>query len=137
VIEVLEQLRTERGLPEVVIADNGSEFTRRVFDAWAYAREVKNSYIQPGKPVQNCYIERTGGTFRDECLNLHGFVSLEDARRTIEAWRADDNRVRPHSSLGNLTPRGVCRSSSTRRGAPRHHHQRGSPKIAGSTLGIR
>lgn len=104
VIEVLEQLRTKRGLPEVVITDNGSEFTSRAFDAWAYAREVKINYIQPGKPVQNCYIESVGGTFRDECLNLHWFVSLEDAQRTITAWKDDYNRVRPHSSLGDLTP---------------------------------
>lgn len=104
VIEVLEQLRTKRGLPEVVITDNGSEFTSRAFDAWAYAREVKINYIQPGKPVQNCYIESFNGTFRDECLNLHWFVSLEDAQRTITAWKDDYNRVRPHSSLGDLTP---------------------------------
>lgn len=104
VIEVLEQLRTKRGLPEVVITDNGSEFISRAFDAWAYAREVKINYIQPGKPVQNCYIESFNGTFRDECLNLHWFVSLEDAQRTITAWKDDYNRVRPHSSLGDLTP---------------------------------
>lgn len=104
VIEVLEKLRVERGLPEIVITDNGSEFTSRAFDAWAYARGVRISYIQPGKPVQNCYIESFNGTLRDECLNLHWFISLADARRTIEAWRADYNRVRPHSSLGNLTP---------------------------------
>lgn len=104
VIDVLEQLRVERGLPEVMITDNGSEFTSRAFDAWAYARGVKIRYIQPGKPVQNCYIESFNRTFRDECLNLHWFVSLADARRTIEAWRVDYNRVRPHSSLGYLTP---------------------------------
>lgn len=104
VIEVLERLRVERGLPEVVITDNGSEFTSRAFDAWAYARGVKIHYIQPGKPVQNCYIESFNGTLRDECLNLHWFISLADARRTIEAWRTDYNRVRPHSSLGELTP---------------------------------
>lgn len=104
VIEVLERLRAERGLPEIVITDNGSEFTSRAFDAWAYARGVKIHYIQPGKPVQNCYIESFNGTLRDECLNLHWFISLADARRTIEAWRTDYNRVRPHSSLGDLTP---------------------------------
>ena len=54
--------------------------------------------------MQNCYIESFNGTLRDECLNLHWFISLADARRTIEAWRADYNRGRPHSSLGNLTP---------------------------------
>ena len=104
VIEVLEQLREERGLPGVIITDNGSEFTSRAFDAWAYARGVKIDYIQPGKPMQNGFIESFNGTLRDECLNLHWFLSLRDAREKIESWREDYNRVRPHSSLGNLTP---------------------------------
>jgi putative transposase len=104
VIEVLEQLREEHGLPAVIVTDNGSEFTSRAFDTWAYAREIKIDYIQPGKPVQNAFIESFNGTFRDECLNMHWFVSLADAKRTIEQWRRDYNEVRPHSSLGGLTP---------------------------------
>jgi len=104
VIEALELLRRTRGLPKVIVTDNGSEFTSRAFDSWAYARGVKIEYIQPGKPVQNCFIESFNRTFRDECLNLHWFVSLEDARQEIEAWRHDYNHVRPHSSLGGLTP---------------------------------
>lgn len=104
VIEVLERLRAERGLPEVVVTDNGSEFTSRAFDAWAYARGVKTQFIRPGKPVENCFVESFNGTLRDECLNLHWFLSLEDAKRTIEDWRRDYNEFRPHSSLGGLTP---------------------------------
>lgn len=104
VIDVLEQLREQRGLPETIITDNGSEFTSRAFDAWAYARGVKLEFIQPGKPIQNAFIESFNGTFRDDCLNLHWFVSLGDARRTIEAWRKDYNEARPHSSLGRFTP---------------------------------
>jgi putative transposase len=104
VIEVLEQLREERGLPGVIITDNGSEFTSRAFDAWAYARGVKVDYIQPGKPMQNGFVESFNGSLRDECLNLHWFVTLRDAREKIESWREDYNRVRPHSALGNLTP---------------------------------
>jgi putative transposase len=104
VIEVMERLRAERGLPPVVITDNGSEFTSRAFDAWAYARGIKIEYIQPGKPIQNCFIESFNGSLRDECLNLHWFVSLDTARRTIERWRIDYNQVRPHSSLGERTP---------------------------------
>jgi putative transposase len=105
VIEVLERLRDERGLPETIVTDNGSEFRSRAFDAWAYARGVRIHYIEPGKPVQNCFIESFNGTFRDDCLNMHWFRSLPDARRTIEAWRKIYNEVRPHSSLGRLTPR--------------------------------
>jgi putative transposase len=104
VIEVMERFRLERGLPPVVITDNGSEFTSRASDAWAYARGIKIEYIQPGRPIQNCLIESFNGSLRDECLNLHWFVSLEMARRTIEQWRVDYNQVRPHSLLGERTP---------------------------------
>lgn len=104
VIEVLERLHVERGLPDIVVTDHGSEFTSRAFDAWAYARGVKIDYIQPGKPIQNCFIESFNGSLRDECLNLHWFPSLEAARQSIEQWRVDYNRVRPHSSLGGRTP---------------------------------
>ena len=104
VIEVMEVLREERGLAQIIVTDNGSEFTSRAFDSWAYARGIKIDYIQPGKPVQNCFIESFNGTLRDECLNLHWFLSLADAKRTIESWRKDYNSVRPHSSLGGLTP---------------------------------
>jgi len=104
VIEVMERLRVERGLPDVVITDNGSEFTSRAFDAWAYARGIKIEYIQPGKPIQNCFIESFNGSLRDECLNLHWFTSLGAARWAIEQWRVDYNHVRPHSSLGERTP---------------------------------
>src|SRR5690606_6121777 len=104
VIEVLERLREERGLPSVIVTDNGSEFTSRAFDAWAYARGVKIDFIQPGKPVQNAFVESFNGTLRDDCLNLHWFLSLNDAKQTIEDWRRDYNEIRPHSSLGGLTP---------------------------------
>lgn len=104
VIAVLERLREERGLPNVIVTDNGSEFTSRAFDAWAYARGVKIDFIQPGKPVQNAFIESFNGTLRDDCLNMHWFLSLGDAQITIEDWRRDYNEVRPHSSLGGLTP---------------------------------
>lgn len=116
VIQVLERLLGERGLPEVIITDNGPEFTSRAFDAWAYARGVKLEYIQPGKPVQNALIESLNGSLRDECLNQHWFTSLRDASHTIEAWREDYNQVRPHSSLGNLTPEEYA--GGAHRGAP-------------------
>lgn len=104
VIAVLEALRDTRGLPAVVITDNGSEFTSRAFDAWAYSRDIKLDFIQPGKPYQNGFIESFNGTLRDDCLNVHWFTSIERARRAIEAWRNDYNDVRPHSALGELTP---------------------------------
>ena len=104
VIEVLERLRVERGLPEVIVTDNGTEFTSRAFDAWAYARGVKINFIQPGKPVQNCFVESFNGTFRDDCLNLHWFNTLAAAKIVIESWRREYNTERPHSSLKRLPP---------------------------------
>ena len=78
VIEVVERLKQSRGLPEVIITDNGSEFRSRAFDSWAYARGVKLDFIQPGKPVQNGFIESFNGTLRNECLNLHWFLSIPE-----------------------------------------------------------
>lgn len=66
---------------------------------------MRLDFIRPGKPVENAVIERFNGRFRDECLNANVFVSLHDARQKIEAWRIDYNEHRPHSSLGDVTPR--------------------------------
>jgi putative transposase len=104
VVRVLEQVATERGLPETILMDNGPELTGRALDQWAYEHGVKLRFIEPGKPVQNAFIESFNGRFRDECLNQHWFTSLGEARRIIEAWRLDYNQARPHSALGNLTP---------------------------------
>jgi putative transposase len=104
VVRVLNRVAQERGLPEAIQVDNGPEFISRAVDQWAYAHGVALHFIDPGKPVQNAFIESFNGKFRDECLNQNWFVSLHHARRIIEAWRVDYNTVRPHSSLGYLTP---------------------------------
>ena len=104
VVRVLERLARHRGLPTTIVVDNGPEFTSRVLDQWAYDHRVELHFIQPGKPVQNAFVESFNGKFRDEYLNQSWFVSLADACRAIGAWRLDYNRVRPHSSLGELTP---------------------------------
>ena len=104
VVRVLEELKVERGLPQQIMMDNGPEFTGAAMDAWAYTRDVKLHFIQPGKPNQNGYIESFNGKFRDECLNEHWFLNVDDCRRIIEAWREDYNTERPHSSIGNQTP---------------------------------
>ena len=72
-------------------------------DQWAYDNGVTLDFSRPGKPTDNPYIESFNGSFRDECLNLHWFLSLDDAREKIEAWRHEYNSFRPHSSLGDLT----------------------------------
>jgi putative transposase len=104
VVRVLDELAEVRGLPEVIVIDNGPEFTSRALDEWAYRRRVRLLFITPGRPIENAYIESFNGKFRDECLNEHWFLSLDEVRATTESWRIDYNRDRPHSSLGHLTP---------------------------------
>jgi len=104
VVRVLERLAKTRGLPGTIVVDNGPEFAGRVLDRWAYEQGVHLHFIDPGKPMQNAYVESFNGKFRDECLNEHWFLDLNDARRTIETYRRDYNSYRPHSSLGGLTP---------------------------------
>jgi putative transposase len=94
--------------------DNGPELTSKALDQWAYTRGVRLHFIDPGKPVQNCFVESFNDKFRDECLNEHWFLSLYDARQKIETWRMEYNRQRPHSSLGNQTPEEFRRSITER-----------------------
>jgi putative transposase len=110
VTRVLDRIIEERGNPDGLRLDNGPEFTSRCFIAWAEQRGVPLIYIQPGKPVQNSYIESFNGRFRDECLNANWFENLADARRKIEAWRLDYNQARPHSSLAYRTPEEFARA---------------------------
>jgi putative transposase len=100
----LDYLAFTRGLPEEIVVDNGPEFSSLALDRWAHEKGVNLHFIEPGKPVQNAYIESFNGKFRDECLNEHWFTDLSDAKRLIEAWRIEYNTFRPHSSLGDLTP---------------------------------
>jgi len=104
VVAILEQLATTRGLPRMIVVDNGPEFHSRALDRWAHHRQVQLHFIQPGKPVQNAFIESFNGRVRDECLNQHWFLSLADARRLIDAWRVSYNTARPHRGLHGLTP---------------------------------
>ena len=110
---VLERLKLIHGLPEVITVDHGPEFTSRALDEWAYRNGVKLDFTRPGKPTDNAYIESFNGKFRLECLNQNWFVSLEEARSKIEAWRNDYNWERPHSSLGNQTPRSFVQNWET------------------------
>jgi len=103
VVRELERLATERAVPQVMVSDNGTELTSGAVLRWATGRLAWH-YIEPGKPVQNAFIESFNSRLRDECLNEHVFLSLTEARQTIEAWRYDYNHLRPHGSLGALTP---------------------------------
>jgi putative transposase len=112
VTRVLSEIARLEDLPQIIVIDNGPEFIGNALDAWAYQRGVKLTFIRPGKPVENAYIESFNGRFRDECLNEHWFLTIEHARRIIEEWRIDYNNERPHSSLGYLTPEEFVRQES-------------------------
>ena len=100
----LEQLGEVHGLPRTLVVDNGPEFTSNALDRWAYANGVELHFIRPGKPIENAFAESFNGRVRDECLNTTWFADLDHARHVLEEWRKDYNEVRPHSSLGGLTP---------------------------------
>ena len=102
---ILKQLTARHGFPKLVQTDNGSEFVSRAFDQKAYEQGVTLDFSPPGKPTDNPFVESFNGSFRDECPNIHWFLSLEDAREKIETWRVEYNDSRPHSALGNLLPR--------------------------------
>ena len=104
VARVLDRVAATRGCPKALLSDNGPEFTSRVMEAWALDHKVGQEFIEPGKPVQNAFIESFNGRLRDECLNRSWFTSLADAKRQLETWRIDYNNERPHSSLGYRTP---------------------------------
>lgn len=103
-VEVLSRLVVQRASPTRLLVDNGSEFSGLLLDFWAYHRQTKIDFSRPGKPTDNGFIETFSGSFRSECLNLHRFATLEEAKTIIEAWRRDYNESRPHTALNDLPP---------------------------------
>ena len=93
-----------RALLFAITVDHGTEFTSKALDEWRYLRGVKLEFIRPGKPTENGTIESFNERLRNECLNVNDFVSLDDVKEILTAWRHDYNHCRPHGSLGNLTP---------------------------------
>lgn len=104
VVAALQGVTAHRAPPRLIRVDNGPEFVSKALDRWAYERGVTLDFSRPGKPTDNGLVESFNGRLRDECLDTHWFLSLEDARTKIEAWRRDYNASRPHSALGHLTP---------------------------------
>ena len=104
-VEVLDQLVRARGKPKSLRVDNGPEFAGRLLDHWAYLNGVEIDFSRPGKPTDNAFIEAFNARLRAECLNASWFLSLADAKERIEEWTCHYNEERPHSALGNLTPR--------------------------------
>jgi putative transposase len=109
----LDRIAELRGLPLMIVSDNGTELTSHAILAWQAERGVAWHYIAPGKPMQNGLVESLIGRLRDECLNEHLFKSLPAARHTLELWRFDYNTQRPHTSLDGLSPFTFANRSAT------------------------
>lgn len=103
-IRTLEYLKEFRGLPKLLRVDNGPEFISCKLDLWCRQHQVQLLFIQPGKPMQNSYVERCNGNIRRELLNAYVFESLQQVREMAEEWRQDYNCSRPHASLGYVPP---------------------------------
>jgi putative transposase len=104
VAQALARVGKDRTLPRSITVDHGSEFTSKALDQWAWENGVQLDFTRPGKPTDNGLCESFNGRLRDECLNVNEFVSIDEARQRIEAWRVDYNEHRPHGALGHLTP---------------------------------
>lgn len=111
VVAALDRLVATGRKPKYLFVDNGSEFSGRLLDLWAYRHQVRIDFSRPGKPTDNGHVESFNGSFRDECLNVHWFDSLDEAKTLIEAWRQDYNESRPHTALGNESPGEFVRRS--------------------------
>jgi putative transposase len=112
ITQALARLAEVRALPPVIVCDNGPEFTSKAMFLWTKAQGIRLHFIEPGKPIQNAFVESFNGKFRDACLNQHWFVDLLEARSEIEGWRIHYNEVRPHSALGYQSPAVFARNAA-------------------------
>ena len=112
VVKTLEAITKRRNAPKSIRVDNGPEFVSKSLDHWAYFNGVKLDFSRPETPTDNAYIESFNGRLREECLNQHWFMSLEDAQEQFDHWRRDYNEVRPHSSLNQRTPKEFLKFSA-------------------------
>ena len=118
VTRVLDRIAAARGYPAVIVSDNGPEFRGREMDAWAFRHKVRLHFIDPGKPMQNGFVESFNDKFRYECLNAEWFEGLDHARQRIERWRHDYNELRPHRSIGRIPPGAFARRATALQSPP-------------------
>jgi putative transposase len=134
VIEVLSRLVSERGAPKYLRSDNGPEFVAHKLLEWIVDQGIETALIEPGKPWQNGATESFNGKFRDECLSLEWFRSRAEAKPVIAGWLKHYNEVRPHSSLGYLTPAEFAAQLRAQSAAPRDATGRSAALHRGSAL---
>lgn len=111
-LRVLQRLKEVHGLPQMIRVDNGPEFISHKLDHWCKENKVQLTFIQPGRPTQNAYIERMNGSLRRELLNAYIFKTIDEVREKTEEWMLDYNTNRPHKSLNYKTPAQVGRNKS-------------------------
>ena len=104
VIGIMDQIVARRGKPQIIRVDNGPEYCSRVFVQWCEKNNIRILYIQPGKPMQNAYIERLNRTFREDVLDAYLFETLEEVRILSDDWQDHYNNYRPHTALKGKTP---------------------------------
>ena len=115
VIGIMDQIVARRGKPRIIRVDNGPECCTRVFVEWCEKNNIRIQYTQPGKPMQNAFIERLNRLFREDILDAYLFEDLEDLRLLADEWMDDYNRNHPHSSLGGLSPLAYIKSPESKR----------------------
>jgi putative transposase len=114
VVVALNRLIEKRPAQTCLFVDNGSEFSGQLLDLWAYHNKAKTDFSRPGKATDNCFIETFNGSPRDECLNVHCFASMAEARAVVEVRRVDYNGTRPHTFLKDQTPSDFARGAALR-----------------------
>jgi len=105
VVRVLDRAAAWRGYPKKLRVDNGPELTSVRLADWADDNDVKLEFTEPGRPMQNGFVERFNRTYRTEVLDLYIFKKLKEVQEITDNWVIEYNEERPHESLGNLTPK--------------------------------
>ena len=130
VVRTLERATRHYGIPRSIRVDNGPEFVSKEVDLWAYANGVTLDFSRPGKPTDNAFIEAFNARLRQECLNQHWFLSLDEACAKLEQWREMYNHERPHSRLGYRTPEEFAETQQNRAEMQREFSQNFAETVA-------